>query len=156
MMSILLNRPDQAKARPSTLLSDDAKYEMIFAEDGNLETFFKAASLGRRVCLKIPQLDQSLEKSQISDLRFYVMMGVSYILTKKLTLSFDDIANLDLDNLSDEKILIAINAAKDVYLRLGGTSKIAKSFSMVNEVRKAIIAMVGFDYLGIEDKGTSN
>lgn len=156
MMSILLNRPDQAKARPSTLLSDDAKYEMIFAEDGNLETFFKAASLGRRVCLKIPQLDQSLEKSQISDLRFYVMMGVSCILTKKLTLSFDDIANLDLDSLSDEKILVAINAAKDVYLRLGGTSKIAKSFSMVNEVRKAIIAMMGFDYLGIEDKGTSN
>lgn len=60
MMSILLGRPDQARARPSTLLSDEAQYKKIFGQDGNLEAYYRAASLGKQVCLRFPQIKRDL------------------------------------------------------------------------------------------------
>lgn len=138
MMSILLGRPDQAKARPSTLLSDEVQYKKIFGQDGNLEAYYRAASLGKQVCLKFPQIKRDLEGSQISDIRFYVIMGVASMLSNKDSLTFGDIENLDLDKLSDEIIQTVADMVMDVYLALGGTSKAAKSYAMASKVKEKI------------------
>lgn len=138
MMSILLGRPDQARARPSTLLSDEAQYKKIFGQDGNLEAYYRAASLGKQVCLRFPQIKRDLEGSQISDIRFYVIMGVASILSKKDNLTFGDIEKLDLDKLSDEIIQEVADMVLDVYLALGGTSKTAKSYAMATKVKEKI------------------
>lgn len=138
MMSILLGRPDQARARPSTLLSDEVQYKKIFGQDGNLEAYYRAASLGKQVCLKFPQIKRDLEGSQISDIRFYVIMGVASMLSNKDSLTFGDIENLDLDKLSDEIIQTVADMVMDVYLALGGTSKAAKSYAMASKVKEKI------------------
>ena len=138
MMSILLGRPDQARARPSTLLSDEAQYKKIFGQDGNLEAYYRAASLGKQGCLRFPQIKRDLEGSQISDIRFYVIMGVASILSKKDNLTFGDIEKLDLDKLSDEIIQEVADMVLDVYLALGGTSKTAKSYAMATKVKEKI------------------
>lgn len=138
MMSILLGRPDQARARPSTLLSDEVQYKKIFGQDGNLEAYYRAASLGKQVCLKFPQIKRDLEGSQISDIRFYVIMGVASMLSNKDSLTFGDIENLDLDKLSDEIIQTVADMVMDVNLALGGTSKAAKSYAMASKVKEKI------------------
>lgn len=138
MMSILLGRPDQARARPSTLLSDEVQYKKIFGQDGNLEAYYRAASLGKQVCLKFPQIKRDLEGSQISVIRFYVIMGVASMLSNKDSLTFGDIENLDLDKLSDEIIQTVADMVMDVYLALGGTSKAAKSYAMASKVKEKI------------------
>lgn len=85
-------------------MSDETQYKKIFGQDGNLEAYYRAASLGKQVCLRFPQIKRDLEGSQISDIRFYVIMGVASILSKKDNLTFGDIEKLDLDKLSDEII----------------------------------------------------
>lgn len=124
MMSILLGRPDQARARPSTLLSDEVQYKKIFGQDGNLEAYYRAASLGKQVCLKFPQIKRDLEGSQISDIRFYVIMGVASMLSNKDSLTFGDIENLDLDKLSDEIIQTVADMVMDVIWPLAEHPKL--------------------------------
>lgn len=116
----------------------NTQYKKIFGQDGNLEAYYRAASLGKQVCLRFPQIKRDLEGSQISDIRFYVIMGVASILSKKDNLTFGDIEKLDLDKLSDEIIQEVADMVLDVYLALGGTSKTAKSYAMATKVREKI------------------
>lgn len=88
--------------------------------------------------MRFPQIKRDLEGSQISDIRFYVIMGVASILSKKDNLTFGDIEKLDLDKLSDEIIQEVADMVLDVYLALGGTSKTAKSYAMATKVKEKI------------------
>lgn len=58
------------KSKTVDALSDEAQYKKIFGQDGNLEAYYRAASLGKQVCLRFPQIKRDLEGSQISDIRF--------------------------------------------------------------------------------------
>ncbi len=141
LMSIVLNQPNQARARPSTLLSDERKYDQLFRKNGELEAYYKAAAMGKSVMLRLPRVRPNLTRSEISDVRFYVLMGVAHLLVPKPKTKLDlkDLANVDLGKLSDELIGTASDTACDVYMRLGGTPATAKSSTMPNEVLKGII-----------------
>lgn len=65
-------------------------------------------------------------------------MGVASMLSNKDSLTFGDIENLDLDELSDEIIQTVADMVMDVYLALGGTSKAAKSYAMASKVKEKI------------------
>ena len=46
LIALVLRKPDFARARPSTLLTDDATYEKLYEKNKDLEVFYKAAYLG--------------------------------------------------------------------------------------------------------------
>src|SRR5690606_15589309 len=46
LMSVLMQKPDFARARPSTLLNEDDSYQKVFHKNNSLETYFILASLG--------------------------------------------------------------------------------------------------------------
>lgn len=142
LMSTILLQPDQARARPSTLLSEDKKYNQLFKKNGNLEAYLKAAQLGKKVNSRLTKVRPGLSRAQISDIRFYVVMGAAILLCQKVDISFGDLANMRVDSLTDEDIGIAIDESLVVYERLGGTSRVAKSAIMANEVAKGIFLHV--------------
>ena len=43
LISIILRKPDFARARPSTLLTDDETYAFLYEENQNLEAYYKVA-----------------------------------------------------------------------------------------------------------------
>ena len=142
LMSTILLQPDQARARPSTLLSEDKKYNQLFKKNGNLEAYLKAAQLGKKVNSRLTKVRPGLSRAQISDIRFYVVMGAAILLCQKVDISFGDLANMRVDSLTDEDIGIAIDKSLVVYERLGGTSGVAKSAIMADEMAKEIILYV--------------
>lgn len=73
LMSTILLQPDQARARPSTLLSEDKKYNQLFKKNGNLEAYLKAAQLGKKVNSRLTKVRPGL--SRAPDKRHKILCG---------------------------------------------------------------------------------
>jgi len=75
LMALYLQKPNFARARPSTLLNNDEHYRAMFTPNGDLEVFYRTAMLGKSV-------EQFIKKSQDytsaakNDILFYVLYFV--------------------------------------------------------------------------------
>jgi hypothetical protein len=83
-MAVVLLRADSARARPTTLINSDADYDKIFAESNPLVVYERAIIIVKRVDEFLRDLkgDDKLEGKRITNLRFYVAMAVSVMITK--------------------------------------------------------------------------
>ena len=138
MMSILLSQPDQARARPSTLFADDKRYRQIFPKDGNLGAYLKAAQLGKKVVKHLPKLDSGYSRSEISDLKFYVIMGVAIRLASKSKLNFSDIDRLNVELVDKKLVSDVAEICMDEYKKLGADAAAAKSSALSKAVVSAL------------------
>ena len=137
LISILLRKPDFARARPSTLLTEDDTYSILYGKDNPLEAYYKAAMLGKMVYKNL-SLSVDMAPSEKGDIMFYVLYGIVAKTLNKKKVSFSELANFDLSTVTDD----AINAIKTTvfnkYKELGGNGKIVKNSSFVSEVDTAI------------------
>ncbi len=134
LMSVLLQRPDTARARPSTLLENDDSYKKLFHENNALSTYFTVASWGRAVELRLKEI-KKYETAENSDIKFYVMYCLSCIKTNSIYPSNNKIAELDEVSLDNTAIDAAINVCYDIYRELGGNDKVAKGTDYLEKVK---------------------
>ena len=137
LISLVLRKPDFARARPSTLLTDEDTYNMLYEENHDLEVFYKAARIGQKVknCLKI---STELSTAERSDVLFYLIYAVVAKRLGKKEIDFDDIKAFDIDSLADNEINTVKSLVYQKYKELGGNGRVAKSSTFVNEVDVAI------------------
>ena len=76
LISVLMQKPDYARARPSTLLDDDESYEKLFHKNNDLITYFRLSSLGRRIELHLKK-NGRYTVAEINDIKFYVLYAVA-------------------------------------------------------------------------------
>lgn len=138
MISLILQRPDYARARPSTLLTKEETYEKLYGGNPDLNVFYNAGKLGRmtELCLKHSSL---YTQAQVNDILFYVLY---YEVGKKLrraAMEPSDIKNIILDDFTDEFILEAAQDVLDEYNQLGGNSKVAKGPQLIEKLRDLLI-----------------
>ena len=137
LISIVLRKPDFARARPSTLLTNEDTYRRLYEENKDLEVFYKAARIGQMVKNSLKVITD-LSTAERSDVLFYLVYAVVANRLKKRNISFCDIKAFDIDALTQEDI----NHVKDLvyqrYKELGGNGRVAKSSNFVNEVDFAI------------------
>ena len=79
MMAIILQKPDFARARPSTLINSDADYKKIFSLDTPINIYLKAVQIMKAVefFLRPEICGQELERKTITNVKFYVAMVAS-------------------------------------------------------------------------------
>ena len=137
LMSTLLQRPDSARARPSTLLENDESYGKLFHENNNLNTYFVVASWGRSVEFRLKEI-KKYETSEISDIKFYVLYCLSCIAVSSLYPSNIKIGALEETYFSHEEIDIATDICYDLYRELGGTDKVAKGTHYIERIKEKL------------------
>ena len=137
LISLVLRKPDFARARPSTLLTDEETYKMLYEDNHDLEVFYKAARIGQMVknCLK---LSSELSTAERSDILFYLIYAVVAKRLEKKDISFSDIKLFDVDVLTEDEINTVKALVYKKYKELGGNGRVAKSSTFVNEVDVAI------------------
>ncbi|GGI53966.1 AIPR family protein [Oxalicibacterium solurbis] len=134
LISVLMQKPDYARARPSTLLDDDDSYEKLFHKNNDLITYYLVSSLGRRIELVLKSNgDYSI--AEINDIKFYVLYSVAVRLTQNVYPSNAAIAKLKEDMLLDEVIEHSIVSVFDLYKRLGGNEKVAKGIQFSSALK---------------------
>ena len=137
LISIILRKPDFARARPSTLLTDDNTYSYLYEENQNLEAYFKAAALGKRVHRNLA-LTSTMAPAERSDILFYLLYAIAATALQKKEIDFADLAALDIDHIQDSLINEIKEQVYKKYKELGGNGRVAKSASFIGEIESLL------------------
>lgn len=134
LISVLLQQPDYARARPAQILGDNDKYRVIFNENIPLESYFALGKLAVyvRQYLKSSELSRGAQ----NDLIFYVLLVSCAKQIGKFEITPDSLKDISIP--SDEELKSIVKVINDQYVEAGGTSAIAKNSSFVIRVKKAI------------------
>ncbi len=137
LMSILLQMPNYARARPSTLLTDNNAYTKLYIDNQNLNAFYVAAAIGKRVenILKKSNLFSTAHKS---DILFYVLYLVVYKKVNQAKISGELLATLDLEQFTEPFIIECAQEIFNLYQSLGGTDKVAKGGDLIKAVQDSL------------------
>ena len=138
LISIILRKPDFARARPSTLLTDDEKYAFLYEKNQNLEAYYKAALLGKKIHHNL-SITQNMTPAERSDILFYLLYALVAKVLDKKEISFNDLSNLNIDEFDDKTINVVKEQIYEKYKELGGNGRVAKSSTFIDEIDKILI-----------------
>ena len=137
LMSLFLQKPNYARARPSTLLNNDEYYKSMYIDCQDLEVFYRAASLGKkieRIIKKQPEYTAGMK----NDIIFYVLYFVVGKTLNATAISVEQIKEIDLSSITDAFVIDSIEKVYAEYSALGGTSTIAKGSDLITSVQALI------------------
>src|SRR4030042_184291 len=103
VMAILLREPDNARARPTSLIKRQTDYERVFSESTTLEVYFKCAKIMKNVDNFLRRDFTVYSEQEKNNLKFHVGM-VTIILLLGSSYSISDIEKIS-DSDVDEKIM---------------------------------------------------
>ena len=133
LISIILRKPDFARARPSTLLTEEMTYKSLYQSNQDLEAYYKAAKVGRRV-QNILKNNKNMTNTEINDILFYVIYAIVACILNKKELNFCDLKSLDITSITDKFIVEISEKIHNKYKELGGNSSIAKSKTFIENI----------------------
>jgi len=137
--SIYSQKPDYARARPSTLIKKNVDYENIFNEKLPLEIYYKGIKIQKEVERVLVNFNNpKLSRAIIGDIKFHISMFVTCLLTNKIKPTAKEIAEIDISALNDELIITAIEEVYVIYDAMGGTNAVAKGTEFVSETLEQI------------------
>ena len=137
LMSTLLQRPDSARARPSTLLEDDDSYGRLFHQNNSLNTYYIASSWGRGIELRLKET-RKYETSEISDIKFYVLYYVTCTTLNSLYPNSARFDSLEDNDLSITVIDSGADICYNLYRELGGNDKVAKGSLFLEKLKEKV------------------
>lgn len=134
LISVLLQKPDYARARPSTIIADDTYYNRLYKSDIDLEVFYKLAVLGKKEDKVLKHLDEYSTVVK-GDILFYVIYASIAKEINSVIIKVSDIKTLETDNITEEKIIEYARYVYGVYMELGGNGKVAKGPSLIQRLK---------------------
>lgn len=137
LMSLFLGKPNYARARPSTLLSNDTYYKQLYVDNTDLEIFYRSAKLGKKVEQYIKS-SGDYDQATKSDILFYVVYAVVALELKTIVISSTEFKAINMDEIDDDKIGAAARMIFELYKKLGGNNKVAKGSDLLEQVQAKI------------------
>ena len=143
-IAIILRRPNDARARPGSVLNNDTTYTQMFHEDFDRDLYVVCVLLDRAVRERLKETDLGADVR--ADIRYHVATAVACDLAGKATPKIDEIVKLM--SVAQAGVPNAlINEWRDevlkIYEELGGTDKVAKGPEMVERLKVRISERCG-------------
>lgn len=125
VMSSLLERPDTARARPSTLVNSDAEYARVFDSNRPLAVYKTIIELAKRVEGFLRDVYSGHEGRRIiNNTKYYILWW--FVRQHSNGKPIDYLEGLTVDSLDDSSIQDAVTAVSSVFMKLGATDQVAK------------------------------
>lgn len=137
LMAITMHKPDTARARPSTLLEDDASYEKLYNTSNNINSYYISALIGKRAEHYL-KTKTDLSISDKNNLRFYLAFVVSVIITNNKFPGFRSLENIAPQDITHDIIEVAFNMILERYIALGGGDKLAKGNVLIRDIKSKL------------------
>jgi hypothetical protein len=135
VMAALLQRPNDARARPSSLIKDDEEYERIFSEKFPIQLYVACGELKKRSDDALRKL-AGLESGHRNNVLYYVITRLACRLTGKAAPDADAVAAIKADQVTPEAIKLAYDDVWALYEALGADEKVAKGRDLVARVKE--------------------
>ncbi|MED4567949.1 AIPR family protein [Brevibacillus agri] len=133
LMSILLGKPNYARARPSTLLNDEDTYNHLYLNNKFLDSYYNAAVIGKKVKSSIS--NSSLYSVSVqSDISFYVMYVCAAKLVGSTNITPEQLSKINIGQLTEENIQLCTEYVYKKYIQLGGNDKVAKGTNLIEMI----------------------
>lgn len=129
LMSIILARPDTARARPSSLIKTESEYAKLFNDKHPIEVYLTCIRIVRRAEAHLKSIG-SLEAKDRNNLRFYVALELARDITGEDIPSLSKLKDAATHTITDEEVSACTERVLDEYNRLGGTDQIAKGIEL--------------------------
>lgn len=139
LISLLMMRPDSARARPSTVLSDDASYKKLFNDEYPLEMYYRVARAGRKISECLWKCDK-LTRPQRTNIFYYVIYAVCARIVGKDMLKVHELECLDMGKISQAFVDETIDFVLDLFQREGGSDQLAKGSEFLPKLLDALVA----------------
>lgn len=133
VMTLFRGEPDNARARPSSLIKDDDVYNSIFSDTYALDSYLVAADTIRSVELAL-KTTLGLVARDRNNLRFYVLYWVCALKSRSLSLNPGRVAKLK-GQISEPDIADAISEVRALFEKAGGSDQVAKGPTFKEEVK---------------------
>ncbi len=134
LISTLMQKPDFARARPSTLLEDDESYEKLFHKNNGLNAYHIVSLFGREI-ENTQKTSKKYAATEITDIKFYALYIAACLMTNSLYPGSKNLAELKSNSMTQEIINYSIETSYDLYRNLGGTDKIAKGPKLIEALK---------------------
>ena len=138
VMSIALQRPDDARARPSTLLKKDDDYKHIFSTGHPIEIYLVAAKIIKAVQSYLRARDDLIQKDR-TNLLFYVAMHLAATMVKKAAPSIKELAGIKVDAISGKVLQESFDDVIVIYNALGASDQVAKGTQFLNNLKQNLL-----------------
>ncbi|MCC6367514.1 MAG: AIPR family protein [Bryobacterales bacterium] len=140
VMAIALQRPNDARARPSSLLKRDTEYEQVFSRDYPIAVYLNCALLMKRVDNVVRSDAAGLDTKDQTNIGFYVAMDATCTALAKANPTPQDVGGLSAATITDDAIVAAMNRVLGLYRALGATDQTAKGPELVTRVKAELVA----------------
>ena len=134
MMSIVLQRPDDARARPSSLIKHDADYSAIFNAEHPIKIFLIAALLAKAAHRHLRTREDLAPKDR-TNLLFYLVMVASVVLAQRAAPNLNQLVSIDPALINQKLMTECLAVLEPVYEKLGANDKISKGTELLAALR---------------------
>jgi hypothetical protein len=146
LMATVLQRPDDARARPSSLIKRGDDYDRIFSEKLPIEIYLFASRVIKATHSYLRTLDNLSPKDR-NNLLFYVSMHVSAALTHKAVPSANDLAKVATADITKGVLNASVNVVEPIYRFLGANDQVAKGTEFLKTLKAKLIEQFPPQYL---------
>lgn len=130
LIAVLLGKPNYSRARPSTLLTNDEYYDYLYKSDIEISIYYFIVVWANQIKLYLKKCGL-YDTTQQGDMLFYILY---YSFAKEISsskITVDDIKSMNMESLSEEKIVSYTEHIFELYQLQGGNSKVAKSSAII-------------------------
>jgi hypothetical protein len=137
-MSIALQRPNDARARPSSLLKRDTDYETVFNRDYPIALYWVCATLMKLVDKEVRSEKHGLAQKDQTNIRFYAAMYVACLTVEKANPNPSEIAAISVSSITDAVKSEALDRVCSSYKELGASDQSAKGVELTARLKSAL------------------
>ena len=134
IMSVILQRPNDARARPSSLIKDDAIYGQIFNDGFPVKVYVVSGEMKKRVDSRLRE-KSDLSSADRNNVSYHVLTRLAARISNKAKPSVEDMAKVDLASITESAIDGALSEVLPIYNELGSTGSVAKGREFAAKVR---------------------
>lgn len=142
-MSLILARPDNARARPSSLLKDDDTYASVFSDKIPVQAYVNATKLLQMVDVAL-RVCSNIARRERTNIRFFVLYCLGAEQAHRPNPSAEHLAKLDVAEVAAEDVKNAIETVSGLYHLAGASDQSAKGTELrdlvIEATKAAIIA----------------
>ena len=139
LMSLVLHKPDSARARPSTLIKKTEDYSKLFSESHPIKLYVVAAVLMKKVEAALKGRGD-LNARDRNNIRFYVLQFLAGVATDNDSPTLEAISKIETAAVSDDAVERAIDMVWAAFSNDGASDQLAKGPAFKSTVAAKILS----------------
>jgi len=138
VMAIILQRPDTARARPSSLIKRDEEYQKLFDSQYPIALYRASGQILKQTETYLAEHAETPSAADKNNMKFYIAMAACQEALRNPNPSAAEVASLAGSTFSSSVLDSAYQVVKAKYQALGATDQAAKGSDLVAAVKRVL------------------